>query len=85
MRPDRLRAIAHAYRIAFDAWDSNDVALNRPYIGGHETTTAGPDAEGARTAGGRASQGRSAAACGSAPSRTSSSASSCSGPMQRLT
>jgi hypothetical protein len=42
MRPARLRAIAHAYRIAFDAWDSNDVALNRPYIGGHETTTAGP-------------------------------------------
>lgn len=42
MRPTRVRAIAHAYRIAFDAWDSNDVALNRPYIGGHETTTAGP-------------------------------------------
>ena len=37
-----VRAIGHAYRIAFDAWDSNDVALNRPYIGGHETTTAGP-------------------------------------------
>ena len=37
-----MRAIANAYRIAFDAWDSNDVALNRPYIGGHETTTAGP-------------------------------------------
>jgi hypothetical protein len=42
MRPARVRAIANAYRIAFDAWDSNDVALNRPYIGGHETTTAGP-------------------------------------------
>jgi hypothetical protein len=42
MRPPRVRAIAHAYRMAFDAWDSNDVALNRPYIGGHETTTAAP-------------------------------------------
>lgn len=42
MRPTRVRAIANAYRIAFGAWDSNDVALNRPYIGGHETTTAGP-------------------------------------------
>ena len=42
MRPSRLRAIGHAYRMAFDAWDSNDVAFNRPYIGGHETTTAGP-------------------------------------------
>ncbi len=42
MRPTRVRAIANAYRTVFDAWDSNDVALNRPYIGGHETTTAGP-------------------------------------------
>jgi hypothetical protein len=42
MRPRHVRAIANAYRMAFDAWDSNDVALNRPYIGGHETTTAGP-------------------------------------------
>jgi hypothetical protein len=42
MRPARVRAIAHAYRVAFDAWDGNDVALNRPYIGGHETTTAAP-------------------------------------------
>ena len=42
MRPERVRAIANAYRIAFDAWDGNDVALNQPYVGGHETTTAGP-------------------------------------------
>jgi len=42
MRPDRLRTIAQAYRIAFDAWAANDVAYNRPYKGGHETRTIGP-------------------------------------------
>jgi hypothetical protein len=42
MRPMHLRAIANAYRMAFDAWGLDDVAFNRPYIGGHETTTAGP-------------------------------------------
>ena len=40
--PPDLRAIGDAYRIAFDAWDADDVAYNRPYLGGHETTTAGP-------------------------------------------
>ena len=42
MRPSRTRAIGNAYRIAFDAWGPDDVAFNRPYIGGHETTVAGP-------------------------------------------
>jgi hypothetical protein len=42
MRATHLRALANAYRTAFDAWGDNDVAFNRPYIGGHETTTAGP-------------------------------------------
>ncbi len=42
MRPTHLRAIANAYRMAFGAWGPDDVAFNRPYIGGHETTTAGP-------------------------------------------
>ena len=35
-----LRALAAAYRWAFDAHDPNDVAFNRPYLGGHETTSA---------------------------------------------
>ncbi|HZB42262.1 MAG TPA: N-formylglutamate amidohydrolase [Ilumatobacter sp.] len=42
MRPARLRTIGHAYRTAFDAWAPDDVAYNRPYIGGHETATIGP-------------------------------------------
>ena len=42
MRPTHLRAIGNAYRMAFDAWGPDDVAYNRPYPGGHETTTAGP-------------------------------------------
>jgi hypothetical protein len=42
MDPAHLRAIGQAYRMAFDAWGPDDVAYNRPYIGGHETTTAGP-------------------------------------------
>lgn len=40
--PGWLRAIALAYRRAFDAWSSEDVAFNRPYLGGHETQMAGP-------------------------------------------
>jgi len=42
MRPDRLRTIGRAYRMAFDAWARDDVAYNRPYKGGHETRTLGP-------------------------------------------
>ena len=42
MRPDRLRAIGRAYQTAFDAWGPDDVAFNRPYVGGHETATIGP-------------------------------------------
>jgi hypothetical protein len=42
MRPRHVRAIANAYRHAFDAWGPDDVAFNRPYIGGYETTVAGP-------------------------------------------
>lgn len=42
MRPERTRAIGRAYRIAFDAWETDDVAFNRPYIGGYETTSAAP-------------------------------------------
>ncbi len=37
-----MRALANAYRWAFDAHGDNDVAFNRPYLGGHETTIAGP-------------------------------------------
>ncbi len=42
MDPTHLRAIGNAYRMAFDAWGVDDVAYNRPYIGGYETTKAGP-------------------------------------------
>jgi hypothetical protein len=42
MRPARLRAIAAAYRQVFDAHDPDDVAFNRPYLGGYETQLAGP-------------------------------------------
>jgi hypothetical protein len=42
MRPRHLRAIGNAYRMAFNAWGPDDVAYNRPYPGGHETTTAAP-------------------------------------------
>ena len=42
MRPERLRTIGRAYQIAFDAWGPDDVAYNRPYVGGHETRTLGP-------------------------------------------
>lgn len=38
----RLRAIAQAYRIAFDAHEPGDIAFNRPYLGGYETSTIGP-------------------------------------------
>lgn len=40
--PARLRSIAAAYRLAFDAWQPDDVGFNRPYLGGHETQLAGP-------------------------------------------
>ena len=36
------RAIAQCYRWAFDAWGDDDVAFNRPYFGGYETSEAGP-------------------------------------------
>jgi hypothetical protein len=41
MEPARLRSISNAYRVAFDAREPGDVELNRPYLGGHETTTLG--------------------------------------------
>jgi hypothetical protein len=37
-----LRALGNAYRWAFDAHEPEDVVFNRPYLGGHETTIAGP-------------------------------------------
>jgi hypothetical protein len=42
MDPARLRSIGHAYRQAFDAHAPDDVAFNRPYLGGHETQIFGP-------------------------------------------
>jgi hypothetical protein len=42
MAPSRLRSIGHAYRLAFDAHGPDDVAYNRPYVGGYETQTVGP-------------------------------------------
>lgn len=42
MDPARLRRIAGAYRSAFAADAPGDVALNRPYLGGHETQVIGP-------------------------------------------
>lgn len=42
MEPSRLRSIARAYRLAFDAHGPDDVAFNRPYLGGHETQVIGP-------------------------------------------
>ena len=42
MRPARMRAIGQAYRMVFDAHGPDDVAYNRPYLGGHETQLAGP-------------------------------------------
>ena len=42
MDPARLRAIGQAYRIAFEAHEPDDVAFNRPYLGGYETSTIGP-------------------------------------------
>lgn len=42
MSPARLRSISTAYRVAFDAHDPDDVAHNRPYVGGYETQTIGP-------------------------------------------
>lgn len=42
MAPARLRSIGDAYRRAFDAPGADDVAYNRPYLGGHETQSLGP-------------------------------------------
>ena len=42
MAPKRLRSIGNAYRVAFAAYGSDDVAHNRPYTGGYETQTVGP-------------------------------------------
>ncbi len=42
MDPATLRALGSAYRWAFEADDPGDVAFNRPYLGGHETTIVGP-------------------------------------------
>ena len=42
MEPALVRSIGVAYRTAFDAWGSDDVGFNRPYLGGHETQLAGP-------------------------------------------
>jgi hypothetical protein len=42
MRPARLRAIGAAYRKVFAADGEDDVAFNRPYLGGHETQVIGP-------------------------------------------
>lgn len=42
MDPALLRTIGDAYRLAFDAHEPDDVAYNRPYLGGHETQLAGP-------------------------------------------
>jgi hypothetical protein len=41
LEPAWLRAVATAYRRAFDAWAATDVALNHPYPGGWETRQAG--------------------------------------------
>ncbi|MFL6203712.1 MAG: hypothetical protein ACJ739_00010 [Acidimicrobiales bacterium] len=42
MRPQRIRAIARGYQLAFDAWEPDDIAFNRPYKGGYETRCLGP-------------------------------------------
>lgn len=42
MDPALLRSIGAAYRQVFDAYGADDVAYNRPYIGGHETQLTGP-------------------------------------------
>jgi N-formylglutamate amidohydrolase len=40
--PTTMRAIANAYRWAFDAHGPDDVAFNRPYLGGFETRHIAP-------------------------------------------
>jgi hypothetical protein len=42
MDPALLRTIGNAYRLAFDAHEPDDIAYNRPYLGGYETQLAGP-------------------------------------------
>lgn len=41
MAPERLRALAEAHRIGFDAAQPGDVALNQPYLGSQEILAAG--------------------------------------------
>lgn len=41
MRPDLMRLLAQAHRDGFAAQNPGDVELNRPYLGGYETITAG--------------------------------------------
>jgi hypothetical protein len=40
--PTTMRAIANAYRWVFDAYGPDDVAFNRPYLGGFETRHIAP-------------------------------------------
>ena len=40
--PATMRAIANAYRWAFDAYGPDNVAFNRPYLGGFETRHIAP-------------------------------------------
>ena len=40
LEPSLLRALADAHRRGFEVDDPSDVELNRPYLGGHEVTTA---------------------------------------------
>ncbi len=40
--PTTMRSIANAYRWAFDAYGPDDVAFNRPYLGGFETRHISP-------------------------------------------
>jgi hypothetical protein len=40
--PTTMRAIANAYRWAFDAYGPGDVEFNRPYLGGFETRHIAP-------------------------------------------
>jgi hypothetical protein len=42
MDPAMVRSIGAAYRRAFDADGPDDVAFNRPYLGGYETQVVGP-------------------------------------------
>ena len=82
--PATMRAIANAYRWAFDAYGPDDVAFNRPYLGGFETRHIAPWL---RSRPRRPSSAATAfpSPCTSARGRTSSSVSSCSDPMRPIT